>query len=76
MTKPEPKTDTIPVRLRPVIRAYLSELVETGTYGRSSADVMRRFIENGIRRALESGVIIRKNIRDFGEKNGDEKDEA
>jgi hypothetical protein len=67
--KAEPKkTDTIPVRLRPIIRAYLRELVATGTYGKSSAEVMRRFIENGIRRALEARVIVPKNIADFGEK--------
>lgn len=67
MAKGDPKTDVLPVRVRPITRAYLDELRDTGAYGTSRADVMRRFIENGIRRALEAGVIPRKHIRDFGE---------
>jgi len=56
----------INVRLRPIIVAYLDELAAIG-YGKGRAGVMRRFIENGIVRALEQKVIDKKNATDFGE---------
>lgn len=58
---------TTTVRLRPVILAYLDELASLGGYGKGRAGVMRRFIENGIVRALEQRVIDKKNAADFGE---------
>lgn len=71
MAKPkspeERKSDQLPVRIRPITRAYLQDLKETGAYGTSMADIMRRFTENGIRRALEAGVIVPKKLRDVGE---------
>jgi len=57
----------INVRLRPVIVAYLDELAGLGGYGKGRSGVMRRFIENGIVRALEQHVIEKKNATDFGE---------
>jgi hypothetical protein len=36
---------------------------------------MRRFIENGITRAIEAGVITPKNAEDFGESVDEEEDE-
>jgi predicted DNA-binding protein len=45
-----PKT---PVRLSPIIRAYLDDLAKIGAYGKGRSGVMRRFIENGIKEAIE-----------------------
>jgi hypothetical protein len=64
-----------PVRLRPVIVAYLDELASIGGYGKGRSGVMRRFIENGIVRAIERKVIEKKNAADFGEIATDEEDE-
>jgi hypothetical protein len=55
------------VRLRPVIAAYLKDLAAIGCYGKGKAGVMRRFIENGIARAVERGVIAKRDAVDFGE---------
>ncbi len=64
------------VRLRPVIVAYLDELASIGGYGKGRAGVMRRFIENGIVRAVERNVIEKKSAADFGETaDSDENDE-
>ena len=49
-----PKTS---VRLTPIIRAYLDDLAKLGAYGKGRAGVMRRFIENGIKDAIEKKVI-------------------
>jgi hypothetical protein len=54
-------------RLRPIIHAYLLELAKNGAYGKNKAGVMRRFIENGIVAALESGLLEKKHVADFGE---------
>jgi hypothetical protein len=59
-------------RLRPIIHHYLEELVKTGAYGKGKAGVMRGFIEAGIKQALESGLIEKKDVRDFGETLDDE----
>jgi hypothetical protein len=64
------------VRLRPVIIAYMDELASIGGYGKGRSGVIRRFIENGIIRAIEKKVIEKKNAADFGEAVvGDEDDE-
>lgn len=63
------------VRLRPVIIAYLDELADLGGYGKGRAGVMRRFIENGIVRALERRVIDKKSASDFGEPLGADSDD-
>ena len=48
-----------------------------GAYGKGRAGVMRRFIENGIARAIERNVIEKKSAADFGEKldEGEKDDE-
>ena len=63
------------VRLRPVILEYLKELAATGAYGKGRAGVMRRYIENGIVRAIEQKVIEKKNAADFGESPDEEDDD-
>jgi hypothetical protein len=51
------------------------ELRRTGAYGKSKADVMRRFIENGIAKALEAGLIEKRDVQAFGETlEGEESD--
>ena len=65
----------INVRLRPVIVAYLAELAELGGYGKGRSGVIRRFIENGIVRAIERQVIEKKSAADFGEVGSDEEEE-
>jgi hypothetical protein len=62
----------IPVRIRPVDVAYIDELARLGGYGKGRAGVIRRFVENGIVRALEQKVIERKSASDFGEAEGEE----
>lgn len=69
------ESPTVTVRLRPVVIEYLKELADAGGYGRGKAGVMRRFIENGIVRALERRVIARKSAADFGESAEDEDDD-
>ena len=66
---------TTSIRLRPIIIAYLDELARIGGYGKGRAGVMRRFIENGIVRAIEHKVIEKKDAPDFGETLGDDEDE-
>jgi hypothetical protein len=62
---------TITVRVRPIIKAYLDELSDIG-YGKGRAGVMRRFIENGVIRAIEKKVIEKKSAADFGETPDDD----
>jgi hypothetical protein len=57
-----PKT---PVRLSPIIRAYLDDLAKIGAYGKGRPGVMRRFIENGIKEAIEKKVIAPRDASAF-----------
>ncbi len=54
-------------RLSEINHAYLNDLARLGAYGKGKAEVMRRFIENGIREALEKKVIAPRDISEFGE---------
>jgi hypothetical protein len=58
-----PKAD---LRLSPILHAYLEDLAKLGAYGRGNARVMRRFVEDGIRKALAAKVITPKRVDDFG----------
>jgi hypothetical protein len=62
----------IPVRLRPVIHAYLAELDKIGGYGEGKAAIVRRFVENGIANAIRDKVLDKKNAADLGEKLDDD----
>lgn len=53
-------------RLSLINHAYLSDLAKLGPYGKGKSGVVRRFIENGIRDALEKRVITPRDISDFG----------
>lgn len=61
-------------RLSPINHAYLSDLAKLGPYGKGKAGVMRRFIENGIKEALETKVIAARDIAEFG--GADEEDDG
>ena len=65
----------VTVRLRPVIKAYIDELANIGGYGKGRAGVIRRFVENGIVRAIEHNVIDKRSATDFGEGIDDDEDD-
>ena len=48
-----------------IVHAYLDELATIGVYGRGKGGVIRRFIEDGIQKALADHVISPKNLADF-----------
>ena len=53
-------------RLAPINRAYLKELAKTRRLWEVvEAGVMRRLVENGIRDALEKGIIGKRSIEGF-----------
>jgi hypothetical protein len=54
-------------RLSQINHAYLSDLARLGPYGKGKAGVMRRFIENGIKEALENKVIAPRDVSEYGE---------
>ena len=60
------------LRLRPVVLAYLDELDRIGSYGKGRAGVARRFVKNGIARAIERKVLDKKKAADLGELPDDE----
>jgi hypothetical protein len=66
------KSDPTNVRLRPVVLAYLDDLAKLGCYGKGRSGVIRRFVENGITRAVERGVIPKRDAADFGEDQADD----
>jgi hypothetical protein len=43
--------------------------------GREKAGVIRRFVENGVRLAIERRVIEKRDVADFGADLADEEDE-
>jgi hypothetical protein len=56
----------IPLRLSPILHAYLDELVKVGLFGKDRSAVMRRFIEEGIQRAMAANAIRAKSVDEFG----------
>lgn len=66
------KTD---LRLAPIIRAYLEDLAKLGAYGKGRSGVMRRFIENGIKDAIEKGVIAPRDVADFDDGEDEKADD-
>jgi hypothetical protein len=63
------------IRLPPIMHAYLEDLAKIGAYGKGKTGVMRRFIENGIRTAIERKVIAARHVTDFGSEDAEEDDE-
>jgi hypothetical protein len=62
----------IPVRLRPVVHAYLAELDRIGGFGEGKSAIIRRFVENGIAAAIRDKILDKKNASDLGEKLDDD----
>ena len=60
------------VRLPPIIHAYIDDLAKLGAYGKGKSGVMRRFIENGVREALERNVIQPRDATDFEDDEDDD----
>ena len=58
------------VRLPTVIVEYLDELSRIGGYGTGRSGVIRRFVENGVVRAIELKVI-EKRVSDSAEEDDD-----
>jgi hypothetical protein len=65
----------IPVRLRPIIVAYLDELARIGAFGKGRSGVMCRFIEDGIARQIARQIIDRRDAIDFGEAPEDDEED-
>ena len=61
-------------RLAAINHAYLNDLAKLGPYGSGKSGVMRRFIENGIKAALEAKVIAARDVADFGDSSEDGED--
>ena len=53
-------------RLEPINHAYLEDLAKIGPYGKGKSGVIRRFIENGIKAALEAKIIPARTVDEFG----------
>jgi hypothetical protein len=68
---PSPKAD---LRLPPIMHAYLEDLAKIGVYGKGKSGVMRRFIENGVRAAIERKVIPARDVADFGSDGEEDED--
>tara|TARA_R110000824_G_scaffold401715_2_gene614088 strand:- start:88969 stop:89169 length:201 start_codon:yes stop_codon:yes gene_type:complete len=52
------------VRLPRIMHAYLQDLADVG-YGNGKTGVARRFIENAVTKALETGIIEKRKAQDF-----------
>jgi len=61
---PAPKAD---LRLPRILHAYLDDLAKLGAYGKGKTGVMRRFIEDGIQKALSDKVIAARSVDQFDE---------
>ena len=48
------------------MHAYLDDLANIGAYGKGKSGVVRRFIENGVREAIEKKVIAQRDVAEFG----------
>jgi hypothetical protein len=62
----------VPVRLRPVVHAYLADLDRIGGFGDGKPAIIRRFVENGIAKAIRDKVLTPKNAAELGEKLDDD----
>ena len=56
-TTEQAKRDRIALSPRPVTRRYLNQLVALGIYGSDATEAAKRLVDEGIRRALQEGII-------------------
>lgn len=52
------------LRLEQIMHAYLEELADIGTYGKGKNGVAKRFIEDGVQRAIETKTITKRSAKD------------
>ena len=62
-----PPSKPIPIRLRPIVIAYIDELDRIGGYGKGRSGVIKRFIENGIAREIRRKVLEKKSTLDLAD---------
>ena len=53
-------------RLHPINHAYLDDLLKDGSFGGTKSEIVRRFVEEGIRRGRREVGIPDRNIADYG----------
>ena len=71
--KPDKPDNKLPLRPPLIIHAYLTDLADWGTFGKSKIAVAMRLIEDGIKAAIDRGDIAKRSARDFPDwKEGDE----
>lgn len=61
-------------RLHPINHAYLDDLLRDGSFGGTKSEIVRRFVEEGIRRARREIGIADRNIDDYGGPRASEDD--
>ncbi|MDK9720989.1 MAG: hypothetical protein OEL53_07375 [Rhodospirillales bacterium] len=66
------KDNKLQLRLPLIMHAYLSDLADMGAFGRGKSGVAVRFIEDGVRAAISSGVLGPKSVKDFEEGEGEQ----
>lgn len=72
---PQKKPDNkLPLRVSMIVHAYLNDLADWGTFGKGKNDVAMRFIEDGIKAAIDRGDITRRSARDFPDWKEEEDD--
>lgn len=49
--------DRISITVRPAMGRYIKQLLRLDLYGKDETAIATRFVEEGIRRALECGII-------------------
>jgi hypothetical protein len=53
-------------RLHPLNHAYLEDILKDGSFGGSKSEIVRRFVEEGIRRARREVGIPNRDIAAYG----------
>ncbi|WP_420419250.1 hypothetical protein [Pacificispira sp.] len=71
MTKDKPD-NKLPLRPSLAVHAYLEELADWGTFGKTKNAVAMRFIEDGIKAAIDRGDIQRLSARNFPDWKGED----
>jgi len=72
--KSTPASKAIPLRLRPIVVAYIDDLDHIGGFGKGRAGVIRRFVENGIAQEIARNVLQKRDSREIPEE-ADESEE-
>jgi hypothetical protein len=66
-TRKKPKGNPrVDIRLHPLNHAYLDDILKDGSFGGTRSEIVRRFVEEGIRRARSEVGIPKRDIADYG----------